>query len=154
MLLFGSILGCCVYEKPHILLRKFSFNLIQVPLCFIPCLRTRMSSIFIWGYYGTQYRVKLYPPFGYSILYNDYNLTGFNHQKKRHSSGNPLRPVSRYIVCRGPSRAAMLVRGGSCRSLNKRQCNPLTMLYVSGLITLRYIPKPRLYSNYLGPHCV
>ena len=21
-------------------------------------------SYFIWGYYGTQYRVRLYPPFG------------------------------------------------------------------------------------------
>ena len=35
----------------------------------------------IWGYYGTQYRVRLYPPFGYSILYKEYNLTRFNHQK-------------------------------------------------------------------------
>ena len=39
----------------------------------------------VWGYYGTHYRVRLYPPFGYSISYKDYNLTGFNHQKKRYS---------------------------------------------------------------------
>ena len=32
-------------------------------------------------YCGTQYRVRLYPPFGYSILYKEYYLTGFNHQK-------------------------------------------------------------------------
>ena len=31
--------------------------------------------------YGTQYRVRLYPPFGYSILYTEYYLTGFNHPK-------------------------------------------------------------------------
>ena len=24
---------------------------------------------FIWGYYGTQYRARLYSPFGYNILY-------------------------------------------------------------------------------------
>ena len=34
------------------------------------------------GYYGTQYRVRLWPPFGYSILYEEYYLTEFNHQKK------------------------------------------------------------------------
>ena len=34
----------------------------------------------MWGYYGTQYRVRLYPPFGYSILYKEYYLTRFNHQ--------------------------------------------------------------------------
>ena len=33
----------------------------------------------IWGYYGTHYRVRLYPPFGYSILYKEYYLTEFNH---------------------------------------------------------------------------
>ena len=33
------------------------------------------------GYYGTQYRVRLYPPFGYSILYKEYNLARFNSQK-------------------------------------------------------------------------
>ena len=38
-----------------------------------------MGSI---GYYGTQYRVRLYPPFGYRILYKEYYLTRFNHQKK------------------------------------------------------------------------
>ena len=37
---------------------------------------------FNWGYYGTHYRVRLYPPFGV-CLYKEYNLTGFNHQKKR-----------------------------------------------------------------------
>ena len=26
------------------------------------------EQYFIWGYYGTQYRVRLYPAFGYSIL--------------------------------------------------------------------------------------
>ena len=37
----------------------------------------QLSSIFIWGYYGTQYRVRSYP----SILYKEYYLTRFNHQK-------------------------------------------------------------------------
>ena len=32
-------------------------------------------------YSGTQYRVRIYPPFGYSILYEEYNLTRFNHRK-------------------------------------------------------------------------
>ena len=42
-----------------------------------------MSSMyFLGGYYGTQYRVRFYPPFGiFSILYKEYNLTRFNHQK-------------------------------------------------------------------------
>ena len=35
----------------------------------------------MWGYYGIQYRVRLYPPFGYSILYKEYYLTRLNHQK-------------------------------------------------------------------------
>ena len=39
------------------------------------------SRSFICGYYGTQYRVRLYPPLGYSILYKEYDLTGFNHQE-------------------------------------------------------------------------
>ena len=38
-----------------------------------------IGSYFVWGYYGTQYRVRLYPPFGCSILY--YYLTRFNYQK-------------------------------------------------------------------------
>ena len=33
--------------------------------------------------YGS-YRVRLYPPFRYSSLYKEYNLTGFNHQTKRY----------------------------------------------------------------------
>ena len=41
-----------------------------------------MSGILFWGYYGTHYyRVRLYPPFGYSILYKEHNLTVLNHQK-------------------------------------------------------------------------
>ena len=38
----------------------------------------------------TQYRIRLYPPFGYSILYEEYNLTWFNHQKKDYSLELPL----------------------------------------------------------------
>ena len=34
----------------------------------------------MWGYYGTQYRVRLSSPFGYSILYKEHDLTRFNHQ--------------------------------------------------------------------------
>ena len=40
-----------------------------------------MSSIIFWGFYGTQYRVRLYPPFGCSVLYKEYYLTRFNYQK-------------------------------------------------------------------------
>ena len=40
-----------------------------------------MSSILFGHTLSTQYRVRLYPPFGYSILYEKYNLTRFNHQK-------------------------------------------------------------------------
>ena len=36
------------------------------------------SELFLGGYCGTQYRVRSYPPLGYSILYY---LTRFNHQK-------------------------------------------------------------------------
>ena len=43
--------------------------------------RGSIEQSFIWGYYGTQYRVRLYPPFGYSILYQEHNLTRCNHQK-------------------------------------------------------------------------
>ena len=43
--------------------------------------------MFIWGYYGTQYRVRLYPPFGYSILYKEYDLTRFNHQNNTTQMG-------------------------------------------------------------------
>ena len=32
-------------------------------------------------YEGTQYRVRVYPHFGYSILHKEYNLTRFYHQK-------------------------------------------------------------------------
>ena len=42
---------------------------------------TSLEKYFIWGYHGTQYRVRLYPPFGYSTLYKEYYLTGLNHQK-------------------------------------------------------------------------
>ena len=37
--------------------------------------------VFYLGYYGTHSRVRLFPPFGYSILYAEYYLTGFNRQK-------------------------------------------------------------------------
>ena len=33
------------------------------------------------GYYGTQYKVRLYPPFGYSILYKDIILLGSTAKK-------------------------------------------------------------------------
>ena len=40
-----------------------------------------MSSILFGGYYGTQWRVRLYPPLGYNILFEEYYLTRFNHKK-------------------------------------------------------------------------
>ena len=40
-----------------------------------------MSSFFWGGYYGTQYRVRLGPPFAENTSYKAHNLTGFNHQK-------------------------------------------------------------------------
>ena len=51
-----------------------------------------MSSILFGETVGTQYRVRLYPPFGYSILYKEYDLTGFNHLKKGYSYGEGFRP--------------------------------------------------------------
>ena len=47
---------------------------------------------FIWGYHGTQYRVRIYPTFGgiYSILNEEYNLTRFNHQKNTTHLGLPI----------------------------------------------------------------
>ena len=42
--------------------------------------------VFYLGYYGTQYRVRLYPPFGYSILCKEDYLTRFNHQKNHYSA--------------------------------------------------------------------
>ena len=35
------------------------------------CMFQSLSSIFVWGYDGTQYKVRLYPPCGYSILYKE-----------------------------------------------------------------------------------
>ena len=37
----------------------------------------RVMLYLISGHYGTQYRIRLYPPFGYSIFYKEYNHTGF-----------------------------------------------------------------------------
>ena len=39
------------------------------------------AMTFIWGDYGTQYRVRLYPPLRYSVLYKEYDITRFNHLK-------------------------------------------------------------------------
>ena len=39
----------------------------------------RQLSSTLFG--GTQYRVRLYPPLGYSMLYKEYYLTRFNHPK-------------------------------------------------------------------------
>ena len=36
--------------------------------------KTQLSSILFGDTMVTQYRVRLYPPFGYSILYKEYNL--------------------------------------------------------------------------------
>ena len=41
--------------------------------------------------YGTLYRVRFYPPFGYSTLYKEYNLTRFNHQKNATPESLPER---------------------------------------------------------------
>ena len=58
--------------------------------------------VFYLGYSGTQYRVRLHPPFGHSILYRDYNLTRFNHQKNRYSSVSMTTPLGacRILPCR------------------------------------------------------
>ena len=39
-----------------------------------------------WEYYSPQYRLRLYPPCGYSILYEEHHLTWFNHQEQRYSN--------------------------------------------------------------------
>ena len=41
--------------------------------------------MFYLGNYGTQYRVRFYPAFGYSMLHKECNLTRFNHQKTHYS---------------------------------------------------------------------
>ena len=51
---------------------------------------SRMSSISFWGYYGTHHRARFYPPGEYSILYKEYNLTRFNHQKEPLFNGTPM----------------------------------------------------------------
>ena len=53
----------------------------------------QLSSI-LFGYYGTQYRVRLYPPFKYSILCKEYNLTRLNHQKNT-TQLSPKRTIAR-----------------------------------------------------------
>ena len=40
-----------------------------------------MGSILFGEFYGTQYRVRLSSPLGYSILFKEDNLTWFRHQK-------------------------------------------------------------------------
>ena len=55
------------------------------------------ESYFIWGYYGTQYRGRLYPPFGDSIVYKEYNLTRFNHQKTLLSCGYDYMPLLMFL---------------------------------------------------------
>ena len=61
----------CVLDDHHL-----------APAAILTTLRPRhVSSILICGYYGSKYRVRLYPLFGYSILYKEYYLTRFNHQK-------------------------------------------------------------------------
>ena len=39
------------------------------------------SGSFIWGYYGTHYIVRFYPPFGVSILYKNLILLGLTTKK-------------------------------------------------------------------------
>ena len=61
------------------------------------------------------YRVRLYPPFGYSILYKDYTLTRFIQQKTpliwpawQLPAGQALPQIDRLWHCQevGPSKAA------------------------------------------------
>ena len=47
----------------------------------------------IWGYYGTHYRIRLYPPFEYGVLSKEYYLTGFNHQKNTTQMCRARKPV-------------------------------------------------------------
>ena len=50
-------------------------------VCFAICLFFHVSSI-SWGILlGTNIEEDYIPLLGYSILYKEYNLTGFNHQK-------------------------------------------------------------------------
>ena len=39
------------------------------------------SRSVIWGYYGTQYRVRFYPPFGYSFFIRNIMLLGSTTKK-------------------------------------------------------------------------
>ena len=54
-----------------------------------------------WGYDGTQYSVRSYPPFGYSIPYKEYNLTGFSHQNnatQARSSSRGMKPSRKQLA--------------------------------------------------------
>ena len=52
--------------------------------------------MFYLGILEASYRVRLYPPSGYSILYKEHNLTRFNHTTKR-SSSDPRWPGARVL---------------------------------------------------------
>ena len=66
-----------ILGNPHILSEKEAMSMNS--LGNIDC--SSYEEYFSWGYYSTHYKVGLYIPFGYSILYMEYHLTRFNHQK-------------------------------------------------------------------------
>ena len=61
----------------------FSLHLRPAAVILACSLSCSDEKYFIWGYCGTQYRVRFYPPFGVIlILYKEYYLTRFSEQKK------------------------------------------------------------------------
>ena len=68
-------------QLPHPTCASTDRHGLSALLCGQPGSRRSDEKYFIWGYYGTHSRVRLYPPLGYNILCKEYNLTRFNHQK-------------------------------------------------------------------------
>ena len=63
--------------------------------------------------------LRLYPPFGYSVLYKEYYLTGFNHQKTRLRSARCWQNDSGAQVAREAARGLpRKIVSPDCRSGN------------------------------------
>ena len=90
--------------------------------------------ICIWGYYGTQYRVRLFSPFGYRILYKEYDLTRFNHQQNiTHLDPAPMDLRLRTLVMALPT-----VRWVAVKELNLSDCIGETALFTIHIYIYTY----------------
>ena len=79
------------------------------------------EKCFIWGWYGTKYRVSLHPPFGSCISNAEYHLIWFKHQE------NPLLATLQpgvHLNTQAMFRLHCWLRVQTCR----KQCNLTTVL--------------------------